>query len=267
MRRGQEAPKLAAGASRPRSLVRVRNTWDRWGREDPLFGVLSEEGSRGNRWELDAFFATGRQSLVEIVARLEALGLRPSGTALDFGCGVGRLTQALLPYVEEAHGVDISPAMLENARRFAPDGAPITFWENARDDLRLFEDESFSFVISALVLQHMPPPLARRYLGELVRVLRPGGCGVVQLPEAHRSSGKLLDSRRLPPALRNRAVRMKAAVLRRPFMEMHMFPRADVVETVTAAGGQVVDVTYVETEFCHSLEYVFAKPSRTPTDA
>jgi ubiquinone/menaquinone biosynthesis C-methylase UbiE len=43
---------------------------------------------------------------------------RPRG--LDFACGTGRITEVVAPLYEEAVGVDISPAMLEQARRKCP---------------------------------------------------------------------------------------------------------------------------------------------------
>jgi len=51
-------------------------------------------------------------------AYIESLGVEPSGgRALDFGCGLGRLTQPLAERFDEAVGVDIAASMIEGARR------------------------------------------------------------------------------------------------------------------------------------------------------
>jgi ubiquinone/menaquinone biosynthesis C-methylase UbiE len=75
--------------------------------------------------------------------------------ALDFGCGVGRLAQALLPRFERVDGVDIAPSMLELAARYNKDPARCVFHLNERADLALFPDRSFTFIYTSLVLQHV----------------------------------------------------------------------------------------------------------------
>ena len=67
----------------------LRQTWDYLGEHDPLWAILSFPQKRGNRWQLEEFFATGQD---EIDAVLQAVADRfpdvPRGCALDFGCGV-----------------------------------------------------------------------------------------------------------------------------------------------------------------------------------
>jgi len=101
---------------------------------------------------------------------------------LDFGCGVGRLTQAFCDYFAECHGVDIAPSMIELADRYNRRGAAARYHCNDRDDLSLFGDGTFCFVYSNLVLQHMEPAYSRKYIREFLRVLQPGGIALFQLP-------------------------------------------------------------------------------------
>jgi ubiquinone/menaquinone biosynthesis C-methylase UbiE len=55
------------------------------------------------------------------------------------------------------------------------------FVVNAAPDLEQFESGSFDFVYSSLVLQHMPSAeIVEKYVGEFLRVLRPGGLAVFQ---------------------------------------------------------------------------------------
>ena len=47
------------------SFKQLQRTWDTFGREDPLWAILSHGNKRGNRWNLDDFMATGRQEIQE----------------------------------------------------------------------------------------------------------------------------------------------------------------------------------------------------------
>jgi hypothetical protein len=88
------------------------------------------------------------------------------------------------------------------------------------------------------VLQHLPPTLARGYLSELVRVLRPGGLLVVQTATAPDHSLKGQLARLLPrPALRLAQQRMLGYPAP---MEMHAMPSRVVAEVVGAVGGRVL---------------------------
>ncbi|NIN67301.1 MAG: methyltransferase domain-containing protein, partial [Anaerolineae bacterium] len=74
---------------------------------------------RGGRWSAEQFFETGRTDVHNMLLRLQSLGNRLNyGVALDFGCGVGRLTQALADEgFREVQGVDIAPSMIEAAEK------------------------------------------------------------------------------------------------------------------------------------------------------
>ncbi len=240
------------------------NTWERWGEEDPLFAVLSDKDKRHGGWEADDFMATGRASIAALLADLEGLGIVvPEGSVLDFGCGVGRLTMALSDHFDDVHGVDISAAMVDRARAVAEGAAnPPTYHHNRQPDLALFDDDTFALVVTFLVLQHMPASDSLAYVREFVRVLAPGGVAVFQLPEAHCRPTRLLDSRWLPPRVRNAGVRMKGRVLRRPYMEMHMVKRAVVAAAAERAGGELVEAAPDASggDFCRSVRYIARKP-------
>lgn len=165
------------------ALEELQRTWDRLGAEDPLWAVLSYPERRGGRWDLEEFLATGRREIEALLARIEALGLDIGRRrALDFGCGVGRLTQALAAHFERCDGVDIAPSMIDHARRLNRFKERCHYHVNLRDDLSLFADGSFDLVYSRLVLVHVPPELSRRYVAELIRVTRPNGLAVFHLP-------------------------------------------------------------------------------------
>ena len=116
---------------------------------------------------------------------LAALGIEAKrGRALDFGCGVGRLTQALAERFDAVHGVDIAASMIDLAERHNRFGDRCKYHLNEKDELSLFADGSFDFVLTFICLQHMEPRYARRYLAEFARIVAPGGVLYFQLPAA-----------------------------------------------------------------------------------
>jgi SAM-dependent methyltransferase len=160
----------------------VRRDWTQLGKEDPLWAVYVAPGTRGQRWDVDEFFATGRREVERSLAHLAPLGLTPGrARALDFGAGVGRLSAALADHFDHVLGVDVSPTMLDEARRLDRSAGRVEFVLNDATDLSFVADGSVDLVYSSLVLQHLPADLARGYLREFLRVLRPDGVAVVQV--------------------------------------------------------------------------------------
>ncbi|HVS84192.1 MAG TPA: methyltransferase domain-containing protein [Gaiellaceae bacterium] len=163
-------------------LRRVQSTWDTLAQGDDLFGVIWGYPYVQDQ-TAEEFFGAGEREIARVLARGRRHGLpRTFGAALDFGCGAGRLTQALARRFERVVGVDVAPAMIEAARALDASGGRAEFVLNEDPDLRRFADASFDLVYSNLVLQHMPPELAGGYVAELVRVLAPGGLLVFQAP-------------------------------------------------------------------------------------
>lgn len=177
----------------------VRDAWTRLGAEDPLWAVMLLPGKRGGRWDVEEFLATGRADVDHTLAWLDRLGLPTSfARVLDFGCGVGRLSQALAGHADEVVGVDISPTMLDVARRLDRSAGRCRFVLNRTADLAAFPDGHFDLVYCMLVLQHLPRPLIRRYVGEFMRVLGHDGVAVLQLATEPRWTAKGIAWRLLP---------------------------------------------------------------------
>jgi SAM-dependent methyltransferase len=164
----------------------LANTWDLLGERDPLWAILTNPGTHGGRWDVEEFFEHGRQQVDGALGLVEEdIGWHlPSGTALDFGCGVGRLAQALCRRFERVDGVDIAPSMVRAAEQFNRFGDRCRYHLNARDDLAIFPDGSFDFIYSTYVLQHMHPVFARRYVQEFVRLLSREGLALFQIATA-----------------------------------------------------------------------------------
>jgi len=174
-------------ASSRNELARLSRDWTKLGLDDPLWAVCVDRDRRGGRWDVAEFMASGRAEITAALDRLDELGICPArSAALDFGCGVGRLTAALSDHFDSVTGVDISVPMLDRARSMLGSRPGCKVLHNTSPDLRIFPDASFDLVYSSLVLQHMPRALAFAYLTEFVRVTRPGGAIVVLVPEGHK---------------------------------------------------------------------------------
>lgn len=172
------------------TLEGSRQLWDSHARRDPLWAILSEPDKKGGRWDVTRFFQTGVGEISYILYQLHSRGI-PMGrrAALDFGCGVGRLTQALAPHFDHVIGVDISPRMIELAAGFNRFAGRVQYISNGRPDLSAWRDGAFDVVVSSIVLQHIRPEQALTYLREFHRVLAPGGILVFQLPSHERGPG------------------------------------------------------------------------------
>ena len=230
-------------------LWQVRRHWDALAKDDPFWAVLTESQKQGNRWAISEFFSTGVAEVEKDLARIRSFDpqLRMRG-ALDFGCGAGRLTQALARHFERVTGVDISERMVTLAREHCTDSR-VSFTQNARADLRLFPDRSFDLVYSRITLQHIAPRYTRRYLREFIRVLGAGGVMSVQIPD-RVPAGDPPDRLRFslwPPTL---WMRIRRHVRYHhpgwfpgtPKMQMYAIPKDEVLALLAGLGAEVLAV-------------------------
>jgi SAM-dependent methyltransferase len=249
------------------SLDQLQDDWTRLGKEDPLWAVYVAPGTKGGKWDVDAFFALGRREVDGVFADFERLGIAPGGRrALDFGCGVGRLSQALAEHVDEVVGVDISPPMLEKARELDRSGGRCRFVLNEASDLGIVESGTVDVVYSSLVLQHMPPEFARGYLKEFVRVLAPGGVAAFQVASRPTMSLKGLVFRLAPWPLLRWAQRR---LLGYPApMRMSRMTARDVENAIAGTGAKLVasidDDSYGG--HWHYTRYFVVADGETPAD-
>lgn len=236
-----------------------RQAWQDWGAVNPLFGILTDPRYRHDG-DVEEFLATGEGTVARLVEEVDRLGLcRQRRAVLDFGCGIGRLTVPLARRFDEAVGVDLAESMLAAARRLHASVDNCRFVRNDVDDLSQFAGTSFDLVVSLFVLQHLDSDRAvESLLGELVRVLAPGGGLLVQLCSAVAAPAPLprLTTRaglrsRVGAALRRAGV--PAGVLYRgldwtPPMTMRPFPDVRARAVLEGAGGRIVHVDEPEVD-------------------
>jgi SAM-dependent methyltransferase len=97
---------------------------------------------------------------------------------LDVACGGGLVARAFAPHVRHATGIDVTPAMLDQARRAAAEaGLGNTGWDQGDVTTLPYADGAFDIVATRFSFHHFLEPLA--VLKEMVRVCKPGGRIVV----------------------------------------------------------------------------------------
>jgi SAM-dependent methyltransferase len=241
---------------------RHKRDWEELAEVDPLWAVLSADGLRGGRWELERFLATGEADVQAALAPSNEL-VRPAadGRVLDFGCGVGRLARPFGSRFEEYVGVDVAEGMVARARELHADLPSYTFLAAA--DLTQLPDASFDLVYSNLVLQHLPSRAAvERYLADFLRVVRPDGIVIFQLPASLELRQRLQPRRRLYRFLR--AFGLGAGLLQRLGLDpirLLAIPEAETRAFLERQGGRVTLVTSEELKGISSRRYyVIAAP-------
>jgi len=223
------------------NLRRLSRTWDDFGQQDPLWAILSHEDKRGNRWDLEEFLQTGRDEIGEAMAYVsESQPDLPRRNALDFECGVGRLSHALAAYFETVDGIDISGSMIQQARTINQRGAACRYHHNTAPDLGIFSDQEFDFLYSNLTLQHMPPTLAHGYIRDFCRLLRPGGALVFDIPVRPVRSRSQLGVA-LSHVYRAARVTWLRQIRRQPVMDMYGTPAKRAQRLVEDSGCRLVD--------------------------
>ncbi|GAA0389839.1 methyltransferase [Acrocarpospora corrugata] len=101
----------------------------------------------------------------------ELIHAQGNGPVADVGCGPGRITAHLHGIGLDAFGIDLSPAMIEVARRDHPG---LRFEVGSMTDLEL-ADGSLTGLLAWFSLIHVPDDQVPTVFAEFHRVLRPGG--------------------------------------------------------------------------------------------
>ena len=158
--------------AREQKLEASRRHFDRWSR--------TYERDPASRW------------LKEVQGEaLASLELTPSDVLLDVGCGTGAAVREAAPTVARAVGVDLSPAMVAQARAFADDLPNVEFREGEASGRLPFEDGEFTAILCTTAFHHFPEP--ERAVREMARVLAPGGRVAIGDPDSDVLIVKLAD--------------------------------------------------------------------------
>ncbi len=167
------------------------SVWDENAKRDARWAVISDPAMVGKEWNDEGFFNSGRVDVDHFLSLAESAGamINKAGEALDFGSGLGRLSQGLAAHFSKVTGIDVSPEMVRQAKELnkLPN---IEFLANTKPDLSLIQASSKDLVLSLIVIQHIPPPYSLQYLKDFARVLKKDGTLIVQIPSRRFRSPK-----------------------------------------------------------------------------
>jgi len=157
-------------------LQKMRDDWDQRARENARHYV----NTANTAWTDEEFFASGERTVAEEI--LTDMGNICQGKVpgemrvLEIGCGAGRVTRALAKLFGEVHAVDVSGEMVRLATEALRDFPKVLVYQNNGKDLAVVPNLQFDFAFSSIVFQHIPSrEIIENYVGEVQRLLRPGG--------------------------------------------------------------------------------------------
>src|SRR5271163_4853887 len=157
----------------------MRNDWNARAKEDAGYYVAF-----GRRDQDDAeFYATATEMVTSLESELRRVPLSERGgwRALEIGCGPGRLMRPMARHFVEIDGVDVSDEMIGIAKKRLNDLPNAHPHHTDGATLSLFPDDTFEFVYSYAVFQHIPSrEVVVQYLRETHRVMKTGGLARLQ---------------------------------------------------------------------------------------
>jgi SAM-dependent methyltransferase len=160
----------------------MESDWDARARRNSRFFIAVDDAGG-----LQSFDASGERH-VELLLR--GVPWRCTWRALEIGCGIGRILKPLSRRLESASGVDISEEMIRQANLNLSNVSNVHVTQT-RGDLAAFDSETFDFVYSYRVFQHISERAAiEMYVQEAARVLKRGGYFRFQLCTSVNAGGR-----------------------------------------------------------------------------
>ena len=154
----------------------MQEDWDTRARENAHYFIVNSS----KEWNEREFYRSGEINVANDVmpdmSRICGGSRSPLElTALEIGCGVGRMTRMLARIFGHVTAVDVSKEMIERARVNLADLDNVTLILGDGATLSLVPDESHDFAFSFIVFQHIPSTdVIASYCREVCRVLRTG---------------------------------------------------------------------------------------------
>jgi len=200
---------------------------------------------RYGKWDVEEFLESGEHQIEDALQHGKKLGFPLSfESALDFGCGVGRLTRALAGRFKTCVGVDISPAMIQQARRLNADRPGCTFVLNTTDDLA-FASTAASISSTATSCSSTSPRIQRS--GDTSRVRSSAAArwpACLSAAVSHSAASQISTPpkavRRISVSARAQSIPVRASGLYP--IRMSSLPESEVVQLLEGEGAKVLEV-------------------------
>ena len=220
------------------AFEKVEALYEDLGHKQALWAVMTYPEFRDDE-NVDNFFESGVSEIKLQMDRLADLSIHiEHGQCMDFGCGVGRLTNALGDYFSSVTGVDVSSTMIEKANNLKK-LSHVNFLLNKREDLGSLEDSTFDFVYSNKTIQHIPYPASKNYVKDFIRVLKPGGVAaflVHNCKHAEEESFKFNLQKWFRETIRPFVKKLRG----KPPVQIHPISKQNIEKFITEAGGEII---------------------------
>ncbi|CDZ77159.1 biotin biosynthesis protein BioC [Legionella massiliensis] len=169
-------------------LEKIKQTWSAFGQERPFWSVITSSDFLPENIDKKAelFWQSGKTEwqVIKTIAERHNFAITPSLTAVEFGCGVGRVTTEMAQHLKTVHGYDISANHLsiaaERAKSLGLTNLVLHELMSAKDLLQKLT--SCDLFYSCLVFQHNPPPIINELVKLALDSLNPGGLAIFQVP-------------------------------------------------------------------------------------
>lgn len=228
------------------------DAWDKFGKTDPYYGVLSHERSRLSTFAEDSrtdFFLSGEEH-VKLLFQTIREHVDPDFSpqlALDFGCGVGRIAIPLARQVAKVIAADISEAMLSEAARNCVEQnvANVTLIKSndTLDGMPL----DMEFIHSFIVFQHIPVSRGLSILKKMLLLLASDGIGALHFTFARHASNFRIFLQRMRDSIPFANGFYNLVLGRRfsyPHMEMNCYEAGMILDALYANGCRDVHVRF-----------------------
>lgn len=210
-------------------LLSTESAWKKFGCKDPYFGVLTEP-----KFHQDAitdkskeiFFDSGERQIEKTFENIENFcGRKTFLRTLDFGCGVGRLTIPLTKSSGTVVGVDISPAMLEeaadNCKKRLIDNVEFLETQEWLDK----SNDKYDLIHTHIVLQHIPTAKGLSLIHQFIKRLSPDGVCAIHVTYEKDSRWRHIKHglRKWTPFLQAFVNVLRKRSIDTPFMQMNPY--------------------------------------------
>jgi 2-polyprenyl-3-methyl-5-hydroxy-6-metoxy-1,4-benzoquinol methylase len=227
--------------------------WEHFGKDDAYYAVLTEDKYKKDSIQKTKkdFFKTGEDHIAfvfDVIKNHINTSFKPK-RSMDFGCGVGRLTIPIARRSKEAIGLDISSAMLSEAKQNADDAGIRHIIFARSDDTLSNAPGKFDFINSFIVFQHMPVWRGESILRLMIEKLNKGGIAALQFTYASNKTRvfRLFNWIRLHVPFSQQAINLlRGRPLSQPAMQMNDYSLNNLLKILQNQGIHTVHATFTE---------------------
>ena len=212
---------------------RINQEWEFLGENDPYWSVLTQQQYHLDEFAThkEQFYRSGKYSSDLFLAALRRNNINPYLIELcvDFGCGVGRVTNFLAKSFVNVIAVDISSRHLNIAKNhLQSEGVTNVEFKQLEKIQSIKELPLLDGIFSVITMQHNPPPLMALMLEALLERLKPSGVAYLQIPTYRK--GYLFEAERYLSTTAPKT------------LEMHFLPQFQVFKIIDALGCKCLEI-------------------------